>query len=87
MPASCHRGASFNRVCQYVQQETGVKVGIAYEPANVWMPPCMATISPDDKTGMRRAELEETFGTFPIPLSFQINTERMEKSAKKNANV
>jgi hypothetical protein len=56
---------AYNRVCQYVQLKTGLKVGVSYDPANGWMPNCMATISPPDKTGMKRATLEEILELLP----------------------
>jgi hypothetical protein len=56
---------AYERVCQFVQEATGQKICVAYNPVNAWMPAVMVTIAPPDRTGMRRAPLEEILGLLP----------------------
>jgi hypothetical protein len=56
---------AYDRVCQLVNDETGLKLGISYNPANGWMPPCMVTLTPNDRTGLRRFELEKILELLP----------------------
>jgi hypothetical protein len=56
---------AYDRVCQFVREKNGLKLGISYSPTNGWMPQCMVTISPNDRTGLRRPELEEVLELLP----------------------
>lgn len=55
----------YERACQFINDENGQKLCIAYQPVNKWMPPVVVTIAPPDRTGMRRAELERILGVLP----------------------
>jgi hypothetical protein len=56
---------AYGRVCQFVSEKNGLKLGISYNPTNGWMPRCMVTLSPNDQTGLSRSELEQVLELLP----------------------
>jgi hypothetical protein len=55
----------YDRARSYENTRMGMKVGVAYDPAHAWMPGCLVTMTPNDRTGMRRYELEELLAQLP----------------------
>jgi len=55
----------YERVCQFVNDKTGMKIGVSYNRVHSYMPPCITLMSPCDRTGMRRSHLEEVLAILP----------------------
>lgn len=55
----------YNRVSQYVNEKNGMTIGVSHDRVHSFMPPCIVTLSPCDRTGMRRSQLEEVLAILP----------------------
>lgn len=55
----------YDRVCQFVNDESRVKIGVSYNRVHSFMPACIALMTPNDQAGMRRLELEEVLEILP----------------------
>jgi hypothetical protein len=53
----------YDRVCGYITP-TGLKIGVAYQPAHGYMPACIFTVTPPD-TGLERRELDDIIALVP----------------------
>jgi len=40
----------YERVCQFVNDKTGMKIGVSYNRMHSYMPPCITLMSPCDRT-------------------------------------
>ena len=55
----------YNRVSQYVNEKTGMKIGVSHDRVHSFLPPCLVTMTPCDRTGMQRSQLEEVLAILP----------------------
>jgi hypothetical protein len=53
------RKISYGRVCRWVNDSTGTQVEAAYLPMQSWLPECVMTLVGNDRTGLRRREVDE----------------------------
>jgi hypothetical protein len=49
----------YNRARSYFDAKNAMRIGVAYSPMHSYMPACLVTLSPNDKSGMRRYPLEQ----------------------------